>query len=418
MNISSKGPKAISVFFASLLHVMLNLSLSSQSFTNFNTANSTLPDNYTWCVSKGPDGKIYVGTDYGLAVFNNQEITVYNSQNSGLSSNSVRNIFHDEDGSLWIGTFTGGLFHFDGQNWTNFNTQNSNLPDDFIRAMVKDNNGIYWLGTGNGLVRFDGASATDVWDEFNSGLESRNISALALGSGNVKIIGTINGGLAYYNDTTFTVFVSSNSALPDNTITDFDFTESNLPIFAMPDGGVAIHQGENNFTWYNPIVVSAMPTKAIECISYLGNGSFWAGSTDKGLIKRNEDGSWQSYQTSNSEISANWVRDLVVDDFGKVWMAMALNGVELFDPTPNGIETIIESPLKVFLSDANTLNFHSEKPINHVEMFDLSGRKIHAESIGKNQNQIRFYANSKGLILLHITYADGTKQATRISGIY
>ncbi|MFN4124098.1 MAG: two-component regulator propeller domain-containing protein [Flavobacteriales bacterium] len=395
-----------------------NDSLKSQSFSNYNTSNSDLPENYTWCIAKHPSGAIYVGTDYGLAIFNNDEIAVFNSQNSGLTSNSVRSIFIDADGRVWIGTFTGGLFIFDGLDWTNLNTQNSELPDDFIRVVAKDSSGMYWIGTGNGLVKFDGEQVLQVYDEFNSPLESRNISAITVNAQNVKIIGTINGGLTYIDGEDFTVYVSYNSALPDNTITDFDFDEQQRPIFAMPDGGVAIHQGGNNFTWYSPIVVSSMPTKAIECIQYLGAGSFYAGSMNKGLLIRNSNGSWQSYNTQNSAIASDWIRDLVVDEQGRVWMATAMSGVSVFDPSlPQGFINQTDSYFVNMDQRNRKLSVKSNKPISKIEVYDKLGRKHMLQSMQNSKEGIididKLHGVSYFVVVLYFT--DGSSKALRPS---
>ena len=102
------------------------------------------------------EGNIWVGTENGLAVFDNTEWTFYNSTNSGLSNNSVTAVDFDSLGNSWIGTYGGGFFHFDGTNWTNYNRYNSVLPDIWIKSIIVEENGNKLIGTeGGGLVIFN-----------------------------------------------------------------------------------------------------------------------------------------------------------------------------------------------------------------------------------------------------------------------
>jgi ligand-binding sensor domain-containing protein len=65
-----------------------------------------LPNPIIHAIAEAKDGKIWVGTENGLAVFNNSDSTWTNNSNI-LSNKYVTAIAFDKDGSAWVGTKTG-----------------------------------------------------------------------------------------------------------------------------------------------------------------------------------------------------------------------------------------------------------------------------------------------------------------------
>jgi len=105
---------------------LVSESLFAQAaFTIYNAGNSPLPDNSVKCITLDSLGRKWVGTSFGLAVYNDTNWTVYQTFNSGLSDNAIECVTFDDSGAAWIGTQNGGLNKFDGTSWTIFNTLNS-----------------------------------------------------------------------------------------------------------------------------------------------------------------------------------------------------------------------------------------------------------------------------------------------------
>ncbi len=63
-----------------------------------------LPDNYVLAINQAPDGKIWIGTRKGLAVFDGES---WQTITDGLPDLYVKTIAFDNSGNVWIGTKTG-----------------------------------------------------------------------------------------------------------------------------------------------------------------------------------------------------------------------------------------------------------------------------------------------------------------------
>ena len=75
----------------------------------------------------------------------------------GLPQTAVQTITQGRDGRLWVGT-QDGLARFDGIEFEHFSTESdSGLAHDYINALIKDDEARLWIGTDQGLsVRADG----------------------------------------------------------------------------------------------------------------------------------------------------------------------------------------------------------------------------------------------------------------------
>ncbi|HEX7048215.1 MAG TPA: ATP-binding protein [Gammaproteobacteria bacterium] len=119
-------------------------------------------------VHRDRDGRLWIGTEGGLYLYDGHELRVFN-QNAGersrLPDYFVKAIA-EADGTIWIGTWGGGLAWFDEA------TRSTHVPDvrraedgsdiefdNKIWSMAADSQGQLWLGTfSSGLFRFDPAT--------------------------------------------------------------------------------------------------------------------------------------------------------------------------------------------------------------------------------------------------------------------
>jgi len=67
-----------------------------------------------------------------------------------LPGKSVAAIAFDEQGRAWIGTYY-GMSVFDGDTWSTYTPENSGLVDDRVRAIAFDEQGRAWFGTKYGV---------------------------------------------------------------------------------------------------------------------------------------------------------------------------------------------------------------------------------------------------------------------------
>ncbi|MBN1577572.1 MAG: hypothetical protein JW913_13520 [Chitinispirillaceae bacterium] len=108
--------------------------------------------------------KVWVGTNAGLARYDDTAWSVFDTANSPLPGNRVFGIDFDNQGNLWTGTcpgdwspersHEGGISKYDGSAWTVFTTANSSLPSGNIFSVHIDAGKIPWAGMfGLGVAR-------------------------------------------------------------------------------------------------------------------------------------------------------------------------------------------------------------------------------------------------------------------------
>ncbi len=298
-------------------------------WTIYNTINSPLPENSVRCITIDQNGVKWIGTDYGLASFDDVNWNVYQTFNSGLPDNSIRSLAVDYQNNLWVGTFSGGLVKFDGSAWTVYNTFNSDLPDDFVRCLAIDTLNKLWVGTIGGLAYFDEVT-WDIFNTSNSLLGSNNIGSLFVDTTDNSVsIGTINGGLSIKTDTSWTAYTLSNSNLPDNTILGLDKDSSGVLWMATPAAGLAAHIGGFTFLTLNT-ASSAIASNSLTGISIAPDESIWASCNDSGIIKR-DGNSFTNYNTVNSPLPDNFAHTILVDAMGIIWIGTLQGGLIRFD---------------------------------------------------------------------------------------
>ena len=289
---------------------------NAQVIVNYNTDNSPLPFNTVRCI-ESHDNAIWVGTETGLAQFQNEQWQIYNSGNSELFSDNVRSLKSDGDSLLWIGTMQGGLFCFDGATWTNYNYANSGLTDNIVRSIEIDHNANIWMATTEGIFMYDRINWSH-WNMQNNNLQTNNINDIQVGFQNQKYVGTTNGGIIYFDSLNyFTEYTIMNSGLPDNSIIDIELDQYGQPWFISPAAGL-IQDTDEGGPWviYNN-TNSGIPSNSLNCIEMNGD-ELIIGSQLSGLIIKNDD-SWSYINSANSDLPDDHILSLKKDLNDNIW---------------------------------------------------------------------------------------------------
>jgi len=379
------------------------------AWTEYNTLNSSLPDNSVRCIVYENDSTVWIGTDFGLAKLVNGQWTNYNTSNSGLASNSIRSMAIDKFGVKWIGTFTNGLCSFNDTVWTNITTFNSPLPDDFIRSLAIDTNNVIWAGTTGGLVRIDSLVTFTIYDQFNSIMNSSNIAAIYVDSlTNDKWIGTVNGGLILIDkDTNLTEFYTGNSGISDNTLLGVDKDVSGNIFMASPANGLIVKLSGFGWFTYN-LGSSNIPTASLNCLKLDAAGQPWIGTSDKGLLYKNGN-NFIVYDTANSPLTDVMIQCVNIDDSGKVWIGTQTGGLFVLDPALlTGITTISgNTNVHVYPNPADEiLYFSGAEQMESIAVIDISGRTLLTKF--NPSGTIDINTLNSGLYQVRFTYADGS----------
>ena len=273
--IDHKGIKWIGSFDNGLI------SFDDRTFTNFNTSNSAIPDNQINCISVDAQNNIWVGTTYGIGVYNGSSWKVYDRYNSGLQSEIVNTIKFDASANAWIGTTT-NLTKFDGINWTIYNTS---YGRDYINDIYISYSTKFWLATyTSGIYIFNNGIFTPV-RQIKHNYPSLNVSSVA--ADHMGIIwfcfdpDSINaGGCGYWDESAFTTIF--NGSLTDYFNHIYIDNENNKWISTSI--GFSWYDSQNIpqlFTTFNSLIT----TNNIKASVRDNNGVVWIATYKGGLNK-------------------------------------------------------------------------------------------------------------------------------------
>jgi ligand-binding sensor domain-containing protein len=148
-----------------------------------------LPSNVITALAAGPYGELAVGTDNGVAVYNNGEWEVKTDSSSQLSSNEITALAFGASEILYAGT-NSGLIKIDHKKITVFDTTDGLLSRD-IRSLFMDSNNRLWIGGPNGITLFNNTS----WKRYQ--FPNSIVTSFAEQNEKTMWIGTDKGAISY-----------------------------------------------------------------------------------------------------------------------------------------------------------------------------------------------------------------------------
>jgi ligand-binding sensor domain-containing protein len=390
-------------FFVIILLLASTFSFSQGTWNFYSTSNSPLPENSVRCISFDSQGRKWIGTDYGVAVFDDINWTVYLPFTTGLPGASVRAIVFDSLDNAWIGTLGGGLAKFDGTTWTVYDDSNSPLQDNAIRALDIDSAGALWMGNQDGLAKFDGTN-WGIYSSANSIIQNTIASVYATSNQRV-FAGSINGGLFILNQDTIksNFTIANGSGIPDNTQLAFDEDSLGNVWFATPANGIVAWKNVGGWFWYY-MGNSLLPSNSLSDLKFSNDeSSLWLATADSGIIKKTGV-VYKSYTTVNSLMPDNNVQCLAIDNNGVLWIGTATQGVVRFQETTSIDDLNSSMNMSVYPNPSkDKLIIKSSNLIKHYELADVTGKIIEANNSNNYSLNIRMSDLSKGVYFLKIS---------------
>lgn len=293
-----------------------------------NTFNSPLPSNNITALEKSGQ-KLFVGTNDGLAVYNNQKWEIYTTNNSILPANRITSIAtNSTTGVVWIGT-ANGLVSLNNSVWTLYNTYNSCLRDNYIYEVKYERiENVIYAATKEGFVRFEYSSCA-LYNTSNTNLKSNAVYALDINYFGDIWIGWY-GGLAQKKSgagfSSFQFYTELPSGQDVSVIKIGNTTEGiwaglvSNPVAGIPGG--LIH-------FSNGVWEAAGISGTINDIE-IGRGFVWA-ATPAGLYKIVSKNVYTLYNSGNSGIPQSPVSSIAIDDEGPIWIGTAGAGLIRFN---------------------------------------------------------------------------------------
>jgi putative nucleotidyltransferase with HDIG domain len=147
--------KSGTLWFGTYTQGLNKFDTQTQTFTSYvhdDKANS-ISDNRVWWINETPQGKLLLGTNKGLDLFD--PTTSLFTHYDAITSR-VRTIFWDSKGTLWLGTQKGlCTFDLETSKKTCYAHTENQPAQDVITAIYEDSSGNFWIGTSDGLNLFD-----------------------------------------------------------------------------------------------------------------------------------------------------------------------------------------------------------------------------------------------------------------------
>ncbi len=176
------------------------------------------------------DGRFWMGTQAGLARFENGSFTFYphNPDNpNSPSHNAINSVYQDEQGGIWLGTGDGLNYLEPASGQFRHYFMEDGLPTNSIYDILPDGAGNLWISSNRGLTRFDPRSESfrnfDIKDGLQ-GLAFHEQSGFVSGHGELFFAG--GNGFNYFDPAD----IQNNAYIPRVVITDLSIANKSVPI--------------------------------------------------------------------------------------------------------------------------------------------------------------------------------------------
>jgi len=203
-----------------------------QYLVNRKNTKESLIDNNVNCMAQDKDGKLWIGTQDGLSIFNENKFVnywaeceyqtiyyIYHSANGihyvgtgnglavfgengkkesveivnklkGGAELAIYNMVEDNEHNLWLATASYGAIKYDGKSAEMFNANNK-FTNKSVYNVVKDKNGNLWFGTEDGVYYYNHKEFVNISEK--DGLISNQAYFLVFDDKNRLWVGTNKG---------------------------------------------------------------------------------------------------------------------------------------------------------------------------------------------------------------------------------
>ena len=268
-----------------------------KSFSQF-LVDDGLNSNDVHSILEDKDGKIWIGTEAGLCLYDGKtfaKIQIPLPKNLSPNKNSyyrnshqVYSMMQAKSGKLWFVT-TDGVYIYDGKSFTLFiinEAANGFLSsNDKVERILEDKAGNIWFGgrTNEGVFRYDGKSITnfklkELTLQFESRRVGHNWAWPQLQDKNGNIWFSNWAGVYRYDGNTFTSFTKSDGLPGYNGLVKKIIEDKNGTLWFGGDVGLSSYDGKS-FTCFNDGLINPDIWTILEDKT----GNLWVGTRETGL---------------------------------------------------------------------------------------------------------------------------------------
>ncbi|MCE7070635.1 ATP-binding protein [Dyadobacter sp. CY327] len=326
---------------------------------------NSLSTNMVFAVTWENAYQLWICTDAGLNMLDTRSgnITRYGPDartQFSLSNKSVRSILIDNEGICWLGTYKGGVNKYD-KNLAIFGLKRSDVNDPyglsapFVTSFAETGSGELFVGTdGGGLNLYN--RQTNLFRKFPINPKNKNaasglaILTLELVADNELWIGTFQDGLFQFNPKTgaYTQYMrgKDSSSLSNNEIFCLEKDTSGQLWVGTNGGGVHLFDpATKRFTRFHdvgvPVLQRSIPLNGyIRDLMLDSKGKLWVASHGTGIAVYDPlTKKTLLLDKQSSELPSNIVFSLLEDSRGNIWAGTSGEGLALYNPRTRKFST-------------------------------------------------------------------------------
>lgn len=354
------------------------LSLKDKRIKNYKHtpgAAGSIPGDDVRCIYKDSNNNIWVGTDKGLVLFNEESETFIKSAKSpnGLTSSHIFEIHQTDDNKLWVGTELNGIYIIDlkqhffmkpGEPNIQHFTVNHNkysLSNPTVRSIYQDSFRNIWIGTYGGGVNFigntpplfDAYTYSPLPDDLNS-LNNRVALSLCTDNQDRLWIGTDGGGINVFDKgKRVAIYNKENGRLTHNSVLAAERDSENNIWLGAFYGGVSFY--DNRTKQFRSIRLNDRNDQDVRCFFEDNNKHMWIG-THLGafVLELKTQKIIAHYNRQRNGLPEDLVRSICGDNKGRMWIGTFGQGMAVYT-TPGMKEIAVFGESNGFCS--NTINY-------------------------------------------------------------
>lgn len=398
--------------------------IQSDTFRNITQARqgSGLISNIVRSIFIHPSTHIWVGTRYGISVFNQAGEFIRNYQQdwlnpASLSDNSVRSIFRDSHGSIWVGTFFGGVNITDDSFFPvaklTYDSHSEGLNNSIVSAIFYDGRDRLIVGTeGGGINIFDGSKRLirtieqDPADE--NSLSLNNVKCIFKDSEGLYWIGTSGGGADVYDRNFNLLYKVKGGDKNEREDYVYSITEDKRGRIWLGTFGGGLNYFDKERQALHHLYDASTNLSSVEMIYkvFMDSGDrLWIGTNNKLLTLDTKTNKFRRMLSSGSVEAEEGVYAILEDQQGTIWIGTEGGGVKKYDA---GSDSFIAYTTADGLPDNNVVGIAEDRQHNDLWLCTNKGLCRFKPELRKSNN----YTTEDGLLDLgfnrNATYSSST----------
>jgi signal transduction histidine kinase/ligand-binding sensor domain-containing protein/DNA-binding response OmpR family regulator len=293
---------------------------------HFDSSNSALSGNHVSSFLQMSDGRLLVGTNHGIVVYDFQREVVYPYNHGNLEGALILSLFESNDGDLWVGTFN-GVWVFNPatrrNEWFFHEPLNEGgLSHGRVNDIVQDFKGTIYLATLGGVdvyqPKTNSFRAFPVRKVAGFSLNSMFINVVFIDEEGNVWIGTEKGGVNQFSlyQKPFDYYVhqiNNSNSLSHATVNSILSDSTSLWIGTAGGGLNHLDRQTGRFKCFNqdPANSYSLPGDFVTTLAFDDRHNLWVGTWGAGLAKMLPDGRFKRFLVPVANPETNYENSFI-----------------------------------------------------------------------------------------------------------